>query len=195
MCRLWTVSQSSMLCKSKNNKQNFIIWCLESELLYDWQFITNQFCLAPSSLRLTTSNFFSINPCGHSPHGTSSLMRGWVSHLQLLLTIMSTVVLGSKSRGTHDHWGLENISVFWRAAGNDKKQNDNGKAIWTEKSLIRVLILGANHGIKMRTVVFTSSKRSVEDGKQKHFFLQDVHKETRTPPHHMLREVPYSPRI
>jgi hypothetical protein len=30
-------------------------------------------------------------------------MRGWVCHLQLLLTLASAVILSSESRGTHDH--------------------------------------------------------------------------------------------
>jgi hypothetical protein len=30
-------------------------------------------------------------------------MRGWVWRLQLLLALASSVILGSESRGTHDH--------------------------------------------------------------------------------------------
>jgi hypothetical protein len=56
----------------------------ESELLYDWWFTANQFVLATSPLRLTTSNFISqLNTCGYSPYVTSFLMRGLVCHLQL----------------------------------------------------------------------------------------------------------------
>jgi hypothetical protein len=33
--------------------------------------------------------FFQLNPCGHSPYATSSLTRGWVYRLQLLLAIAS----------------------------------------------------------------------------------------------------------
>jgi hypothetical protein len=40
-------------------------WESESELLYDWRFASNQFILAPSPLRLTTSKFFQLNPCGN----------------------------------------------------------------------------------------------------------------------------------
>jgi hypothetical protein len=37
----------------------------QSELLYDWRFTANQFVLAASPLRLTTSNFISrLNTCG-----------------------------------------------------------------------------------------------------------------------------------
>jgi hypothetical protein len=46
-------------------------------------------------------NFFSqLNTCGHSPYITSSLTRGWVCHLQLLLTLASAFSLGSESHGT-----------------------------------------------------------------------------------------------
>jgi hypothetical protein len=47
------------------------------ELLYDWRSTANQFVLATSSLRLTTSNFiFQHNTCDHNPYVTSSLTRG-----------------------------------------------------------------------------------------------------------------------
>jgi hypothetical protein len=44
-----------------------------------------------------------LNTCGYSPYVTSCLTRGWVSCLQLLLTLASAVILRSESRGTHDH--------------------------------------------------------------------------------------------
>jgi hypothetical protein len=53
--------------------------------------------------------FFQLNTCDHSPYVTSSLMRGWVCRLQLLLALANTVVLRSKSRGTHDHNLLSQI--------------------------------------------------------------------------------------
>jgi hypothetical protein len=53
--------------------------------------------------------FFQLNTCGYSPYVTSSLMRGWVCHLQLLLTLTSAVILRSESRGTHDHILLSQI--------------------------------------------------------------------------------------
>jgi hypothetical protein len=74
----------------------------ESELHYDWQFTANQFVLAPSLLRPATSIFFQLNTCGYSPYVTSSLTRGWVYSLQLLLELASADILGSVSRGTHD---------------------------------------------------------------------------------------------
>jgi hypothetical protein len=81
----------------------------ESELLYDWWFTANQFVVATIPLRLTTSIFFHLNPCGHSPYVTFSLMRGWVCRLQLLLVLASAVILRSESRGTHDHILLSQI--------------------------------------------------------------------------------------
>jgi hypothetical protein len=47
--------------------------------------------------------FFSqFNTCGHNPYMsiTSTLMRGWVCHLQFLLALTSAFILGSESRGT-----------------------------------------------------------------------------------------------
>jgi hypothetical protein len=43
------------------------VYLSESDLLYDWQFIANQFVLAPSSLRLTARFFSQLNTWGHSP--------------------------------------------------------------------------------------------------------------------------------
>jgi hypothetical protein len=72
----------------------------ERELIYDWRFSAHPFIFAPSLLRLTTSYFyFQMNACGHSPYATSSLKRGWVCRLQLLLVLASAVILGSESAG------------------------------------------------------------------------------------------------
>jgi hypothetical protein len=46
--------------------------------------------------------FFQLDLCGHSPYVTSSLRRGSVCRLQLLLALASAVILGCESRGTHD---------------------------------------------------------------------------------------------
>jgi hypothetical protein len=59
----------------------------QSELLYDWRFTPNQFVLAPSSLKPTNSFFFQLHTCGYNPSVTSSLTRGWVYRLQLLLVL------------------------------------------------------------------------------------------------------------
>jgi hypothetical protein len=85
------------------------VW-VESELLYDQRFTANQFVLATSPLRLTTSNFIiQLNTCGYSSDITSSLTRGWVCRLQLLMVLASVVILGSESRGTYNHILLSQI--------------------------------------------------------------------------------------
>jgi hypothetical protein len=85
----------------------------ESELLYDWRFTANQFVLASSPLRHTARIFFSqLNTCGHIPYITSSLMREWVCHLQLLPAFANAFILGFESRGTHDHILMFQIRDF-----------------------------------------------------------------------------------
>jgi hypothetical protein len=81
------------------------------ELLYDWRFTANQFVLAKNPLRLTTGSFFQLNTCFRSPYVTSSLTRGWVCRLQLLLVLASAVILRSEARGTDDHILLSDSSV------------------------------------------------------------------------------------
>jgi hypothetical protein len=50
------------------------------------------------------SNFiFQLNACGYSSCVTSSLTRGRVCHLQLLLMLASAVILRSEFRGTEDN--------------------------------------------------------------------------------------------
>jgi hypothetical protein len=44
-------------------------------------------------------NFFQLNTWGHSPHVTSSLTKGRVCHLQLLLVLASAVILGPSLAG------------------------------------------------------------------------------------------------
>jgi hypothetical protein len=71
-----------------------------SESLYDGRFTANKFALATSPLRLTTNNFmFQLNTCVYNPYVTSSLTRGWVCRLQVLLVLASAVILRSESRG------------------------------------------------------------------------------------------------
>jgi hypothetical protein len=75
-----------------------------------WRFTANQFISAPSPLRPTTSNFiFQLNTFGYSSYVTSSLTRGRVCRVQLSLALASTVILGSESRGAHDHILLSQI--------------------------------------------------------------------------------------
>jgi hypothetical protein len=46
---------------------------------------------------------FQLNTCRYNPCIASFLTRGWVCRLQLMLALASAVILGSESRGTHDH--------------------------------------------------------------------------------------------
>jgi hypothetical protein len=91
----WTLNSTYSQSQSESES--------ESELLYDWWFTANQFVLAPSPLRLTTRDFFPLNPCINRHYVTSPLKRGRVCRLQLLLALAIAVILGSKSRGTHNH--------------------------------------------------------------------------------------------
>jgi hypothetical protein len=52
-----------------------------------------------------------------TPYTTSSLTRGWISRLQLLLVLASAVILRSESRGTHDHILLFQIRDFSNLEG------------------------------------------------------------------------------
>jgi hypothetical protein len=44
-----------------------------------------------------------LNTCSYSPYVTSSLTRGWVCRLQLLLGFARAVILRSESCGSHNH--------------------------------------------------------------------------------------------
>jgi hypothetical protein len=69
--------------------------------------------LGAESLETQGQNFFSrMNTCGHSSYITYSLTRGWVCHLQLLLALASSFILGPESRGTRDHILLSQIRDF-----------------------------------------------------------------------------------
>jgi hypothetical protein len=86
---------------------------LASKLLYDWRFTANQFVLAASGSRLTTSNFiFQLNTCGYNPYETSCLTVGWIHHLHLLSVLASAFTLRSESLSTHDHNLLSQIRGF-----------------------------------------------------------------------------------
>jgi hypothetical protein len=71
--------------------------------------VYRQSVLTTSPLRLTTRFFFQLNTCCHSPYVTSSLTRGRVYRLQLLLVLAIAVNLRFESRGTHDHILLSQI--------------------------------------------------------------------------------------
>jgi hypothetical protein len=68
--------------------------------------------LGAEPLETHGQNFSQMNTCGHSPYITSSLTRGWVCHLQLLLALASAFILGSEFRGTCDHILLPQIRDF-----------------------------------------------------------------------------------
>jgi hypothetical protein len=85
-------------------------WSFSQSYFYDCRITVNQFVLATSPLRLTTSNFiFQLITCGYSSYVTSSLMRGCVCSLRLLLALASAVILKSESRRIHDHILLSQI--------------------------------------------------------------------------------------
>jgi hypothetical protein len=66
--------------------------------------------LAANSLEThNQSFFFQLNSCSHIPYVISSLTRGWVCRLQLLLAHVSVVILGYESHGTYDHILLSQI--------------------------------------------------------------------------------------
>jgi hypothetical protein len=83
-------------------------------------------CLSAKPLETQGQNFFfQLNTCGHSPYVTSSLTRGWICRLQLLLVLASAFIFRSESRRTHDHILLSQIQgtlfllsfishYFWR---------------------------------------------------------------------------------
>jgi hypothetical protein len=63
-----------------------------------------------------TAIFSQLNTCGYSPYVTSSLTRGLICRLQLLLILVGVVILGSESCGTHGHILLSQIWDYptWR---------------------------------------------------------------------------------
>jgi hypothetical protein len=71
---------------------------------YDWRFTANQFVLASSPLRLTTSISFSTEPL-HSPYVTSSLTRRWVCPLSICLAFRQVYI-------SHVQYVIENSSFF-----------------------------------------------------------------------------------
>jgi hypothetical protein len=61
-------SAASVLTSLLSGEHQVTYLWSQSQSLYDWRFTTNQFVLATSPLRLTTSNFFQLNTCSHSPY-------------------------------------------------------------------------------------------------------------------------------
>jgi hypothetical protein len=99
----WLSSESESESESESDSESL------SELLYDWRVTANEFVWATRPSRFTTSIFFWPNRCRHSHYVTSSLMRGWICCLQLLLVLASIAILCSESRGSHDHMLLSKI--------------------------------------------------------------------------------------
>jgi hypothetical protein len=65
----------------------------KSKIFYDWRFTAIQFVLAPSPWGSRSEIFFQLNPCGHSPNVTSSLIRGWGCLLWICLAFCQVYVL------------------------------------------------------------------------------------------------------
>jgi hypothetical protein len=115
----------------------------ESELLYDWWFTANQFVLATSPLRPTTRIFiFQLNTCNYNPYVTSSMMRGWVCHLQLLMVFASTVIHRSESHRTHHHHHHLRFETppTWRARSPYLYPPGTGWASYTHRHWIPVFV-------------------------------------------------------
>jgi hypothetical protein len=111
---VWRISMRKLSRLSKSLGWSLASWIQSrvqtSELFHYWRFTANQFVLATSPLRLTTRIFiFQQNICGYSPYVSSSLTRGWICCMQLMLDFASAVILKSESHGTHDHILLSQI--------------------------------------------------------------------------------------
>jgi hypothetical protein len=64
----------------------------------------------PSPLRITNSNYiFQLNTRSYCPYVTSSLMRGLICCLQLLLVLANAAILRSEFLGAHDQILLSRI--------------------------------------------------------------------------------------
>jgi hypothetical protein len=77
----------------------------EIEFLYYWRFTNQSLRLVDKPLETHDQHifFFQLNTGFHIPYVRSSVTRGWVCHLQLLLVLASSVILRFESHGTHDH--------------------------------------------------------------------------------------------
>jgi hypothetical protein len=76
--------------------------------------------------KVPQSLFFQLNTCYHSPHETSSLTRGQVCRLQLLLDLASAVIVVSDCSRTCNHILLSQIQVFLFVAFHDSKGYGGG---------------------------------------------------------------------
>jgi hypothetical protein len=98
----------SLTLSSQNQSQSYFVTGGLPPIISSWR-------QAPWDSR--PAFFFLLNACGHSPYVTSSLTRGWVCRLQLLLVLASAVILVSEFRGAHDGTLLSQIRdpSTWRA--------------------------------------------------------------------------------
>jgi hypothetical protein len=96
-----------------------LLFKINIKLSYDWWSVGQSVLVLGHHLGPTT-NFSFLLPwnylvqVGVRYYETSSLMRGQASSLLLLFGLVSTVFLGSESRGTHDRILL---SQFWNIPG------------------------------------------------------------------------------
>jgi hypothetical protein len=92
---------------------------LHSTALTDWIQSQSQSYFTTGGLPPITSSWRQfpwvhdqkLNSWGHSPYVTSFPTREWVCRLQLLVVLASAVILGSESRGTHDHISLSSFNL------------------------------------------------------------------------------------
>jgi hypothetical protein len=76
-------------------------------------------------LRLTARIIFSqLNTCGHSPYITSSLTRGWVCHLQLLLALASAFIFEFES------CGIQIVTLIKSRHGPRSTENTDPLLLW-----------------------------------------------------------------
>jgi hypothetical protein len=96
-------------CCMRRNKENAIVRAKSQSYLSTGglPLISSSWRQAPWDSR--PAIFFQLNTCFHSPNVKSSLTRGWVCNLQLLLAPSSAVILRSDSRGIRDHILLSQI--------------------------------------------------------------------------------------
>jgi hypothetical protein len=113
--------------------------------------------LGAESLETHGQNFFSqLNTCGHSPYIISSLTRGWVCPLELLLALASEFILRSQSRWTREHILLSQIRDFsfcrllrlagsrWRYSNPPPHGNSKSKLCYDQR-FSRPVCLGIKH--------------------------------------------------
>jgi hypothetical protein len=124
--RLWTLAEIDQLPDWRPSHTNLILFSSQTDLQLTTAqsksqsqsyFTTGGLPSLSSSWRQSLEThdqyfFFQLNTCGYGPYVTFSLTRGWVCRIQFLLVLASAFILGSESRGTHDHILLSEIRYF-----------------------------------------------------------------------------------